>query len=154
MTKLYIDIDDTDYCRDFSSDCLDRRMVYDHTKCDEMKRIAISSVDEFKVGETYYVNTYPDKFVFVKIISGADIFLRHNPNFQFDNDADRKRWEDVKVIVGQIEVMWSGKTKMHECTLHATDHNIGASYNPWFIFDTEEKCARCKEELNSTIRWE
>jgi len=98
-------------------------LYYDTKIFNKFKKLAIGEETQLKIGEVYYTNSYPEKFVLNEI-------------FHHDGDKD-------KLIITD-----SGDT------LFLKDNNIGASYNPWLIFEKEEDSKACKEELVITYEYD
>lgn len=101
----------------------------------KFRALAIKSVDQIEVGKTYYSNAYPESFTVTAILSKNDYYrLRDMSNHVKDEDIPN-RWLEY-------DNSWGGKSY-----LSVRDRNIGASYNPWLIFDNENLAKAANEMI-------
>ena len=111
--------------------------IYDKEKFQEFRKLAITDAKDLEIGKTYYGNWIGAKTLkYVLTYRGLDGF--RGTNYYADQETDDLRW--MVFTDGEYVSLW--------------DHNIGASYNPWMIFDSEEVAERCRKELPVEIRRE
>lgn len=95
---------------------------------------AISEVSELKPGRTYFSNSFTagtDRFELVRILTDREHWAVWNKSLGNSEESifpksDELAWIEVRSQDGTIS--W----------LSLSDCNIGASYNPWMIFHTED----------------
>ena len=104
-------------------------MIYDEEIFQKYRALAITDINDLVIGERYYTNDGYD-FTLLELISDKELYRREN----FDDWFDRSDY-----------LNWIVPDKGYPFSLK--DHNVGASYNPWLVFDTKETCDQCKEEL-------
>lgn len=112
-------------------------MIYNQETFAKFRALAITEVDKFIIGKTYYSNTYPDNFIFLG-------WEERNP--KLPDIEDNSYFGPHRNLLMRIQIKYIGgkdKTKLQNCP----DRNIGVSYNPWLIFDSKEILLQCKKEL-------
>jgi hypothetical protein len=110
-------------------------MMYDTKIFQKHRALAITDVKDLVVGNTYYSNGCNLKsFTIKELLTNQQCYALDNSNYQ-DPNAN--------------EIGWILTEDGNTFSLH--DKNVGASYNPWLIFDTEQKMMDCIKEL--VIDW-
>lgn len=97
---------------------------YDHGIFQKFRTLAVTEISELVPGKTYYGSN--GEFVFARTLTEKGLHSLPNGTFNIllketDDDVE-PRW--ILTATGR--------------TFSLTDCNIGASYNPWLIFDDKE----------------
>lgn len=95
------------------------------------RSLAITDVEKLEVGKTYYSNCSPAKFTIKELISWKELDQRRGIDSSKDSD--------------ELEWIVYGESGFDHISLQ--DTNVGASYNPWLIFETEELRDECVSRL-------
>lgn len=104
---------------------------YDKEMFEVFRELAITDYNDLVVGQTYYTNTYPEKFVLKDLLTYNQSSMR--------NGHSKCIWSDPFKI---------GWILTEDGTTHSlNDKNIGASYNPWLVFDNECLAILCRKLL-------
>ena len=101
--------------------------IFDRIVFETFRKKAVTDRSKLVIGKTYYTNlgmSRPAKFVVERVESEV--------------------WEKDN------RVWWILDREGYKHFLR--DHNIGASYNPWLIFDNEEVAKECMSKLKVEIR--
>ena len=109
---------------------------YDQDYVNVWREKAITEINQLEIGKTYYSNTEPKKFTVVEIISTREHYRRCNI------ESWKTKHDDLKRIVSRDP----------DRTFSMSDRNIGASYNPWLVFDNEEDRDEYDRNLLITYR--
>ena len=121
------------------------------------RRQAITSADEIQVGEEYWSNSYPSHFrVLRKLTEHA-----HNIMIQMERYLETGNWnEDLLEFLDNsrpawllVELLQENERPSNQKTtvVSLRDRNVGASYNPWMIFPSQELAKACSQELQVTF---
>jgi hypothetical protein len=102
-------------------------LEYDREIFAEFRAKAVTDIDGFVVGKTYYCNSYPSEFVFKRLLQKKESYARHG-------------------LVNEECELFSFLTE-DGSDFSLTDRNIGASYNPWLIFDNPAVAQECRDKL-------
>lgn len=101
---------------------------------EKFRKLAVTDPDEIEVCKTYYTNRYPHEFTCEQIQTQAE------------------HYEELELACGNEEdktPAWASYT--NDCGekqyVSLKDRNVGASYNPWLLFDLKEHCDQCIEEM-------
>jgi hypothetical protein len=122
-------------------------MIYDEEVFKAFRAKAVTSVEDLKIGHTYYQNISamvdgerrPVKFTLGRIITGEEYFVLEGlPPERAPAHSVILLSENFPAAVNDAE----------EITLSCEDNNIGASYNPWLIFEKEADAQDCLNCLN------
>jgi hypothetical protein len=110
-------------------------MMYDTKIFQKHRAAAITDVKDLVVGNTYYSNSHSlNCFTIKALITNQQSYALIGSNYHGEN---------------YDEIGWILTEDGNSFSLH--DKNVGASYNPWLIFDTEQKMLDCIKEL--VIDW-
>jgi hypothetical protein len=109
---------------------------------EQVKARAIKSPDELVPGETYWTNSYPRKFVFVRLLTEQEYDKQAGRRIKYPVCAEdgpaheywtKMEWAEVKhVYEGQIE------ERLYVFSLQDRNMVEGVNYNPWHVFKTQE----------------
>ena len=92
---------------------------------------AVTEVEQLVLGKKYYSNDEPYAFVLKEILTQGEMCARKNLSY---GDKDAVEWFTIESEYGD--------------NLYSLyDNNIGASYNPWLIFEKEQDRDDCVNEL-------
>ena len=124
-------------------------LIYNHSICNEIANTAVANVEEIDIGKTYWsnYNTLRDGFLVLGFASNEDMSKW--------GVLSIPRYGEERKNARAIVVENNGKRSV----LFLNDYNIGAHYNPWFIFSTKEACDECMGRLeilverNETFYW-
>lgn len=121
-------------------------MRYDEKYVNEWRAKAITKAEDFIQGEKYYAES--SEFIFVELVSEYDAYVQE----QDLNDPDTINWLN-RIKPSKEELSWfkgdyNGALRIG--SLH--DNNIGASYNPWLMFDNRDD--RDKYYAGLEIEWD
>ncbi len=102
-----------------------------------LRKFAVTDASKLVVGNTYYTNSPVGEecFVLRELITHAEQCRRDNLGAD-DVDDKELRWYTVEGSDDGFSLR---------------DRNIGASYNPWLIFDNKDMLDLCKLCLPVTI---
>lgn len=102
-------------------------MVYDTEIYNKFRNVAITDVDQLIVGETYYSNCYPDRFVLTRLLTNREAYRKLGLS-----------WEGASAD----DIAWFETEDGQHYSLH--DHNVTQyPYNPWMLFKTKEERDEC-----------
>lgn len=109
-------------------------LTYDASVYLEFREKAITKKEDLKLGQTYFANTDPKQFRLLKLISYRDAYARDGHGW----DESCKAYESGHEIGWALIEFWSEyHHRMVISTMSLKDRNVGASYNPWLIFENE-----------------
>lgn len=111
--------------------------IYDEALFAKYRDLAITNKDDLVIGQKYWSNLDDTVRVLTSLISDKEL----NARLGLKGITDRNTSDNLKWMIyddGSYESL--------------SDNNIGTSYNPWLIFDTEETAKACREELKITIQ--
>jgi hypothetical protein len=112
-------------------------LIYDRDLFQEYRAKAITDVKDLVIGKTYYSNfEFPFTLIGISYLespSSPELGLSKNPKWMLKHTPDSD---------GFVEL--GGYNSLH-------DNNIGMSYNPWLIFESEELANECKQNLKITF---
>lgn len=111
-------------------------VFYNQQIFEEFLAKAIQSPEEFVVGETYYSNTFPEKFIFLGLLTNKESYRHEGLPWTDEETANDIGWYVYQEHTHQARRIGS-----------LMDRNIGAHYNPWLIFANEEDSKACRAEL-------
>lgn len=110
-------------------------ITYDQSKVDEFRKLAVTSVEDIVVGETYYSNFFPSEFTVAEVITYGDYWKRIGL-------GEHSRPDVIGYIIPTgIEEVQIGSG------ISLADNNVIDSYNPWMIFKDQRDAMRAKEEI-------
>lgn len=104
-------------------------MQFNTTWYDRFREIAVTDIDDLIVGNTYYSNSYPEKFVLRGLMTNAEAYARKGIKWSYPSSADDIEWFETE----------TGRT--HSLRDRGVTPN---PYNPWLIFRTEEERDACE----------
>lgn len=104
--------------------------AFDKNVFNKFRALAITDVSDLEIGRSYYTNSFPQKFVLKELVTNSEAYERLNLPYTKSN-ANEIAW-----IINDTNIRMS-----------LMDNNIGASYNPWLIFASEEVAEACRNEL-------
>lgn len=104
-------------------------LEYDKRDLDKFRAVAVTSIEDIKVGQTYYSNN-GQTFTVLEVIDDAEHDRRvHNGKY---GGREGSYWarttEDSAMFVG-----WAS----------LADRNVEQSYNPWLLFESKEMAELC-----------
>lgn len=108
-------------------------MIYDREVFEKFRAIAVTDANQIEVGKTYYSNCRRGPITVLKILTDKESRIRKELPVDETTDDEKPRWILHGVDTWDTESLW--------------DNNIGASYNPWLLFEREEDMLRCVEEV-------
>lgn len=108
-------------------------MKYDRKIYKKWREHAITKFEDIQIGKEYFTNTDPESFVITDIVTTSKVWPAIS-----DDDGEEPRW-----VVYQ--------TRGGDGFFSLFDYNVGASYNPWLIFDNEDDAITCRDELKVTF---
>jgi len=112
-------------------------VLYDKVLFAKFRALAITEVSQLIPGTMYYSN-YHEPFVFLRTLTEKEFHSLPGSPFNCllkDTDDNVKpKW--IMTVDGRTESL--------------RDSNIGASYNPWLIFDDEGLAEACERKLKIT----
>lgn len=116
-------------------------MNYDRELFEIFRKLAITDVDDFVIGNVFY--RYAEKFTLTHLETTAQYYLLCGLRIGdlVETEFTELRWyrgitEEGYKIVGSLR-----------------DNNIGASYNPWLIFSNEDIYRKYTSEFIPTVRY-
>lgn len=108
-------------------------MNYDHRIFEASRALAITDASKLVIGNRYYSNdTGSDGFILTALLTNSEYYRTREMT-----------WESE----GGDELGWLMHDRGHKAL---EDSNIGASYNPWLIFDNQNLNQACIEMLKVT----
>lgn len=113
-------------------------MQYDKNLVKFARRFAITDQSDLKVGRVYYSNCYPYKFCVIGKLTNAQA------------GAD---WKANVNDIGWIDIVFDHQGELRTGRRSLNDWNVGASYNPWLIFEDEEAAKAYKELTDSRVTY-
>jgi hypothetical protein len=113
-------------------------LVYDKKLFETFRKKAITEKNNLKIGHTYYTDI-KGKVKLLRFLTINEVnALKHVP---YRDKED----EEIKAFL--YEKFNECKKSLETGVMYLKDNNIGASYNPWLIFDNEEDYIMKKEQL-------
>lgn len=120
------------------------------------RRLAITQADQIQIGREYYTNTTTTSFRVFRVLqvltergrAAKEQMIQYLDTGKFDKteldcvDNQKLRWMFVE---------FSRSGELDRTFKSLQDLNIGASYNPWLMFDREDLAAQCRQQL--IITW-
>lgn len=104
-------------------------MRFNTTWYDRFREIAVTDIDDLIVGNTYYTNCYPKKFVLHGLMTNAEEYSRLGIEWDIPSSANNIEWFETE----------TGRT------YSLRDKGVTQNpYNPWLIFRTEEERDACE----------
>lgn len=117
-------------------------MIYDRKIFDAFRALAVTDVSELVIGRRYYRNDRSD-FTLVNLLTER----KHKELWLTQSGVDIGIAE-----ADDTEPAWIEAENGRIFSLH--DSNIGASYNPWLVFENENAAKACSEMLKVTYEYD
>lgn len=118
-------------------------MHYDHAIVDKWRAKAITTVEKltsYPHRHVFYSNNGSDAFTLVRLLTNAEHWKADNFPYTYDGDApDEIAWMEIDSF-----------SRFAPRSHSLKDCNIGASYNPWLVFDNKEDRDAYEAELEIT----
>lgn len=130
-------------------------LSYDVEIFNQFKVLSIQNPSQFLIDEKYYSNTYPYEFIFKRKINEYErIKLNIIDSNKIINDGVIELLEHAyksKHIYKWIVCETLCDKPSRNIIISLYDRNIGASYNPWLIFDSEQTAKDARKMLEVTF---
>lgn len=126
-------------------------MIFNQDVFQEFFEKAITKMEDFVPGQTYYTNFYPNKFVFQKFITNNESYARSGLIYKNNDDANDLDW---MLYTYHVEAWSKYPAQDREDVLALITNNIGSHYsppNPWMVFADEETAKECREKMPVSI---
>lgn len=136
-------------------------MEWDKDLANTIRAMAITDINDIKIGGIYYSNYANSKIMVKDVITYREMLLREGRSIEMVSPTRlTNKWlvvvnldyYDSEGLSRAMGAMEDWEMEKGEYFVSAHDNNIGASYNPWFIFDSKEALVRCVKELNPTFK--
>ena len=117
---------------------------------------AITSADEIQVGKEYWSNSDPRHFRVLRKLT----YRAYNIMIQMEQYLKTGEWnKDQLEFLDNSRPAWllvellqeNERPYNQKTTVSLRDRNVGASYNPWLIFPSQELAKACSQELQVTF---
>jgi len=114
-------------------------LSYDQNIFEKYKALSIQTINQLEIGKQYWTNHLPKTFFVNELITWAE--------------KNRREGKEPFDLGNDLEWIVYSRDDNREDYISIHDRNIGAHYNPWLIFDSEETAKNCRDELNPTVAY-